>query len=265
MNILSKVFPKRKNETTESYHQRFKLKFFIWLSFCLGIWAVFNQVALWTTRSQLNDLFTDHSNSLSTIEFMKKKIQKDSSTIYLQEVQKTDERTAKLHAEADAAKFKKLYLSVKGKITAGIKDVSVPINSDPTHITPLTDSTHQCDSLLQLVYNKCDSLLAEQVSPGSTFYKDSKWFYTGGRIYRDSLQIDSIGFKPGRIGFIYGQTGGFFKKKKDSSQISFENPYITLTDMSSVAVVDLRPKPKRIVWMIAGVLIGGVTTFLLVK
>jgi hypothetical protein len=267
MNLLSKLFPTKENETPEARRQRYKLKFFIWLSVCFGLWAVFNQISLWTTRAQLNTAIVDGNNALSTIEFFKKKIQKDSSTKYLQEVQIGDERSAKLHAQADADKFKKLYLSVKGKVSVEIKDVAVPINSTPDQITQLPDSVvpDQCDSLLQQVYKQCDSLLAEQIALGSTFNKDSKWFYTGGRIFKDSLQIDSIGFHPGRISFIYGQVGGFLKKKRDNSQITFENPHMKLTDMSSLAVIDLRPKPKRVIWMIAGVIVGGVTTYLLVK
>ena len=267
MNILSKLFPAKENETPESHTQRYKLKFFMWLSVILGLWGGFNQISLWTTRAQLNTAIVDGNNALNTVEFFKKKIQKDSSTLYLQEVKIGDERTAKLHAQADADKFKNLYLSVKGKVSTGIKDVSVPINSNPDQITPLPDSIvpDQCDSLLQQVYKQCDSLLAEQIAPGSTFYKNSKWFYTGGSIFKDSLQIDSVGFHPGRISFIYGKVGGFLKKKRDNSQISFENPYMKLTDMSSVAVIDLRPKPKRVIWMIAGIVVGGVTTYLLVK
>lgn len=267
MNLFSKLFPVKKDETPEARNQRYKLKFFIWLSIGFGLWAGFNQVSLWTTRAQLNSAINDVNNSISTIEFFKRKIQKDSSTKYIQEVQIGDERLAKLHAQADADKFKKLYLSVKGKVSVEIKDITVPINSNPDQITQLPDSVvpDQCDSLLQQIYKQCDSLLAEQIAPGSTFNKDSKWFYTGGHIFKDSLQIDSIGFHPGRISFIYGQVGGFLKKKRDNSQITFENPHMKLTDMSSVSVVDLRPKPKRIIWMIVGVVVGGVTTYLLVK
>lgn len=168
------------------------------------------------------------------------RIRKDSTTIYTQKILQANQQAANAHSGE-----RKTQTSVKAKIGVKIDNV-VAEYTKPDNIIKYVGAN--CDSLL-------DAQAANTIPIGSKFSKVDKWYSLSGTLDTNSVKDISIGLTPGDISVVVSG-----RKGKESATISVQNPYIQLSNISSVKVKQKRPLLlSRSAMLIYGAILGTAT------
>ncbi len=150
----------------------------------------------------------------------KVRIKKDSTTIYTQKILQANQQAANAHSGE-----RKTQTSVKAKIGVKIDNVVAEYTKPDTIIKYVGAN---CDSLL-------DAQAANTIPIGSKFSKVDKWYSLSGTLDTNSVKDISIDLTPGDISVVVSG-----RKGKESATISVQNPYIQLSNISSVKVKQKR-------------------------
>ena len=157
------------------------------------------------------------------------KIKQDSSREYRQNQLISSERNARILAEDEAKRFKRISQVTK---------VVVRVEKD----TILAE------------YTNTDTIY-KAVPIGTEFSYETKWDTIQGKVDSTGIQITKNVTNLGELTTIVGyEKQGLFKKSKPVVQVTTENPNVRITGMSNV-VVETK-KPKRLGWLISGIAIG---------
>lgn len=184
------------------------------------------------------------------------RIRKDSTTIYTQKILQANQQAANAHSGA-----KKTQTSVKAKIGVKIEGVNAPYIAGPQ---TAQNSLWPKDSISghSTTTGVSDSLSHGQdcIPIGTQFSVTDKWYSLSGTLDTNSVNDISIGLTPGDISVVVSG-----RKGKESATISVQNPYIQLSNISSVTVKQKRPLLlSRSAFLVYG-LIGGATGYILLK
>lgn len=157
------------------------------------------------------------------------KIKQDSSREYRQNQLLSTERNARILAEDEAKRFKKISQVTK-------------VNVKVVHDTILAE------------YTNTDTIY-KAVPIGTEFSYETKWDTIQGRVDSTGIAITKNVTNLGELTTIVGyEKQGLFKKSKPVVLVTTENPSVRITGMQNVVVK--QPKPKRLGWLISGIAIG---------
>lgn len=157
------------------------------------------------------------------------KIKQDSSREYRQNQLISSERNARILAEDEAKRFKKISQVTKLQLKV-------------VHDTILAE------------YTNTDTIY-KAVPIGTEFIYETKWDTIQGKVDSTGIAITKNVTNLGELTTIVGyEKQGLFKKSKPVVLVTTENPSVRITDMSNVVVK--QPKPKRLAWLISGIAVG---------
>ena len=157
------------------------------------------------------------------------RIKEDSTREYTQNQLLSTERNARILAEDEAKRFKKISQVTK---------VVVRVEKD----TILAE------------YTNTDTIY-KAVPIGTEFAYETKWDTIQGKVDSTGIAITKNVTNLGELTTIVGyERQGLFKKSKPVVLVTTENPSVRITSMSNVVVK--QPKPKRLGWLISGIAIG---------
>jgi hypothetical protein len=153
----------------------------------------------------------------------------DSTRNYQQNQLISTERNARILAEDEAKRFKKISQVTK-------------VNVKVVHDTILAE------------YTNTDTVY-KAVPIGTEFSYETKWDTIQGKVDSTGIAITKNVTNLGELTTIVGyEKQGLFKKSKPVVLVTTENPSVRITGMSNVVVK--QPKPKRLGWLISGIAIG---------
>jgi hypothetical protein len=153
----------------------------------------------------------------------------DSTRNYQQNQLISTERNARILAEDEAKRFKKISQVTK-------------VNVKVVHDTILAE------------YTNTDTVY-KAVPIGTEFSYETKWDTIQGKVDSTGIAITKNVTNLGELTTIVGyEKQGLFKKSKPVVLVTTENPLVRITGMSNVVVK--QPKPKRLGWLISGIAIG---------
>jgi len=177
-------------------------------------------------QAMINDL---QAESLSKDQRFIEKIKQDSSKEYRQNQLLSSERNARILAEDEANRFKKISQVTKLQLKV-------------VHDTILAE------------YTNTDTIY-KAVPIGAEFAYETKWDTIQGKVDSTGIQITKNVTNLGELTTIVGyEKQGLFKKSKPVVLVTTENPSVRITSMSNVVVK--QPKPKRLAWLISGIAVG---------
>jgi hypothetical protein len=157
------------------------------------------------------------------------KIKQDSTKEYRQNQLLSSERNARILAEDDAKRFKRLSQVTKLQLKV-------------VHDTILAE------------YTDTDTIY-KAVPIGAEFAYETKWDTIQGKVDSTGISITKNVTNLGELTTIVGyEKQGLFKKSKPVVLVTTENPSVRITGMSNVVVK--QPKPKRLAWLISGIAVG---------
>lgn len=157
------------------------------------------------------------------------RIKEDSSKEYRQNQLLSSERNARILAEDEAKRFKKISQVTK-------------VNVKVVHDTILAE------------YTNTDTIY-KAVPTGTEFSYETKWDTIQGKVDSTGIAITKNVTNLGELTTIVGyEKQGLFKKSKPVVLVTTENPSVRITGMQNVIVK--QPKPKRLGWLISGIAIG---------
>jgi hypothetical protein len=188
----------------------------------------------------INDL---QAESLSKDQRFIEKIKQDSTKEYRQNQLLSLERNARILAEDNAKRFKKISQVTK----VNVKVVKEPILAEYTNSgAQLGDSLDHFADVGNMV--GC-------IPIGTEFAYETKWDTIQGKVDSTGIQITKNVTNLGKLTTIVGyEKQGFLKKSKPVVLVTTENPSVRITSMSNVVVK--QPKPKRLAWLISGIAVG---------
>ena len=153
----------------------------------------------------------------------------DSTRSYEQNQLLSTERNARILAEDEAKRFKKISQVTK-------------VNVKVVHDTLFAN------------YTNTDTVY-KAVPIGAEFSYETKWDTIQGKVDSTGIQITKNVTNLGELTTIVGyERQGLFKKSKPVVLVTTENPSVRITGMSNV-VVETK-KPKRLAWLISGIAVG---------
>ena len=153
----------------------------------------------------------------------------DSTRSYQQNQLISSERNARILAEDEAKRFKRISQVTKLQLKV-------------VHDTILAE------------YTNTDTIY-KAVPIGTEFSYETKWDTIQGKVDSTGIQITKNVTNLGELTTIVGyEKQGLFKKSKPVVQVTTENPSVRITGMSNVVVE--QKKPKRLGWLISGIAIG---------
>jgi hypothetical protein len=159
------------------------------------------------------------------------KIKQDSSREYRQNQLLSSERNAKILAEDDAKRFKRLSQVTKLQLKV-VHDTILATYTD-------TDTIYKA------------------VPIGAEFAYETKWDTIQGKVDSTGILITKNVTNLGELTTIVGyEKQGFLKKSKPVVLVTTENPSVRITGMSNVVVK--QPKPKRLAWLLSGLVVGTI-------
>lgn len=157
------------------------------------------------------------------------RIKEDSSREYTQNQLLSTERNARILAEDEAKRFKKISQVTK-------------VNVKVVHDTILAE------------YTNTDTIY-KAVPIGTEFAYETKWDTIQGKVDSTGIEITKNVTNLGELTTIVGyEKQGLFKKSKPVVLVTTENPSVRITGMQNVIVK--QPKPKRLGWLISGIAVG---------
>jgi hypothetical protein len=192
----------------------------------LGLGTCYGVMKDKANQAMINDL---QAESLSKDQRFIEKIKQDSSREYRQNQLLSSERNARILAEDEAKRFKKISQVTK-------------VNVKVVHDTILAE------------YTNTDTIY-KAVPIGTEFAYETKWDTIQGKVDSTGIQITKNVTNLGELTTIVGyEKQGLFKKSKPVVLVTTENPSVRITSMSNVVVK--QPKPKRLAWLISGIAVG---------
>jgi hypothetical protein len=192
----------------------------------LGLIAFYGVMKDKANQAMINDL---QAESLDKDQRFIEKIKQDSSREYRQNQLLSSERNARILAEDEAKRFKKISQVTK-------------VNVKVVHDTILAE------------YTNTDTIY-KAVPIGTEFTYETKWDTIQGKVDSTGIQITKNVTNLGELTTIVGyEKQGFLKKSKPVVLVTTENPSVRITSMSNVVVK--QPKPKRLAWLISGIAVG---------
>ncbi len=192
----------------------------------LGLSTCYGVMKERAARSEISDL---QSELLDTKQRFIEKIKQDSSREYRQNQLLSSERNARILAEDEAKRFKKISQVTK-------------VNVKVVHDTILAE------------YTNTDTIY-KAVPIGTEFAYETKWDTIQGKVDSTGISITKNVTNLGELTTIVGyEKQGLFKKSKPVVLVTTENPSVRITSMSNVVVK--QPKPKRLAWLISGIAVG---------
>jgi hypothetical protein len=192
----------------------------------LGLGTCYGVMKDKANQSMINDL---QAESLSKDQRFIEKIKQDSTKEYRQNQLLSSERNARILAEDEAKRFKRLSQVTK-------------VNVKVVHDTILAE------------YTNTDTIY-KAVPIGTEFAYETKWDTIQGKVDSTGIQITKNVTNLGELTTIVGyEKQGFLKKSKPVVLVTTENPSVRITSMSNVVVK--QPKPKRLAWLISGIAVG---------
>jgi hypothetical protein len=192
----------------------------------LGLGTCYGYYKERAAQSELSDL---QSELLAKDQRFIEKIKQDSTKEYRQNQLLSSERNAKILAEDDAKRFKRLSQVTKLQLKV-------------VHDTILAE------------YTDTDTIY-KAVPIGAEFAYETKWDTIQGKVDSTGISITKNVTNLGELTTIVGyEKQGFLKKSKPVVLVTTENPSVRITSMSNVVVK--QPKPKRLAWLISGIAVG---------
>jgi hypothetical protein len=192
----------------------------------LGLGTCYGVMKERAARSEINDL---QGELIDTKQRFVEKIKQDSSREYRQNQLLSSERNARILAEDEAKRFKKISQVTK-------------VNVKVVHDTILAE------------YTNTDTIY-KAVPIGTEFAYETKWDTIQGKVDSTGISITKNVTNLGELTTIVGyEKQGLFKRSKPVVLVTTENPSVRITSMSNVVVK--QPKPKRLAWLISGIAVG---------
>ena len=192
----------------------------------LGLIAFYGVMKDRANQAMISDL---QSESLSKDQRFIEKIKIDSSREYRQNQLLSSERNARILAEDEAKRFKRISQVTK-------------LQLEVVHDTILAE------------YTDTDTIY-KAVPIGTEFAYETKWDTIQGKVDSTGISITKNVINLGELTTIVGyEKQGFLKKSKPVVLVTTENPSVRITSMSNVVVK--QPKPKRLAWFGSGVVVG---------
>jgi hypothetical protein len=192
----------------------------------LGLGTCYGYIKERAAQSELSDL---QSELLAKDQRFIEKIKQDSTKEYRQNQLLSSERNARILAEDDAKRFKRLSQVTKLQLKV-VHDTILATYTD-------TDTIYKA------------------VPIGAEFAYETKWDTIQGKVDSTGILITKNVTNLGELTTIVGyEKQGFLKKSKPVVLVTTENPSVRITSMSNVVVK--QPKPKRLAWLISGIAVG---------
>lgn len=176
------------------------------------------------------------AESLTKDQRFVERIKDDSTREYSQNQLLSSERNARILAEDEAKRFKKISQVTKLQLKV-VHDTILATYTD-------TDTIYKA------------------VPIGTEFAYETKWDTIQGKVDSTGISITKNVTNLGELTTIVGyEKQGFLKKSKPVVLVTTENPSVRITSMSNVVVK--QPKPKRLLWLLSGIAIGATGGILL--
>jgi hypothetical protein len=192
----------------------------------LGLGTCYGWIKDKANSAEINDL---QSELLATDQRFITRIKEDSSREFTQDQLLSSERNARILAEDEAKRFKRISQVTKLQLKV-------------VHDTILAE------------YTNTDTIY-KAVPIGAKFAYETKWDTIQGKVDSTGIQITKNVTNLGELTTIVGfEKQGLFKKSKPVVLVTTENPSVRITSMSNVVVK--QPKPKRLAWLISGIAVG---------
>lgn len=170
------------------------------------------------------------------------KIKQDSSREYIQNQLISTERNARILAEDEAKRFKRISQVTK----VNVKVEKEPIVAEYTNYPKISDSLEHIADIGKMI---------DCIPIGTEFSYETKWDTIQGKVDSTGIAITKNVTNLGELTTIVGyEKQGLFKKSKPVVLVTTENPSVRITGMQNVVVK--QPKPKRLGWLISGIAIG---------
>lgn len=192
----------------------------------LGISTCYGVLKDQANTSEINDL---QSELLDTKQRFITRIKEDSSREFTQNQLLSSERNARILAEDEAKRFKRISQVTKLQLKV-VHDTILATYTD-------TDTIYKA------------------VPIGTEFAYETKWDTIQGKVDSTGIEITKNVTNLGELTTIVGyKKQGFLKKSNPVVMVTTENPSVRITSMSNVIVK--QPKPKRLAWLISGLAVG---------
>jgi len=192
----------------------------------LGLGTCYGYLKDKANTAEINDL---QSELLATDQRFVERIKEDSSRQYIQDQLLSSERNARILAEDEAKRFKRISQVTKLQLKV-VHDTILATYTD-------TDTIYKA------------------VPIGTEFAYETKWDTIQGKVDSTGIQITKNVTNLGELTTIVGfEKQGLFKKSKPVVLVTTENPSVRITSMSNVVVK--QPKPKRLAWLLSGLAVG---------
>ena len=205
----------------------------------LGLIAFYGVMKDRANQAMINDL---QAESLSKDQRFIERIKLDSTREYTQNQLLSTERNARILAEDEAKRFKKISQVTK----VNVKVVHDTILAEYTNKPKVTDTSDHFTDIGNMV---------DCIPIGTEFAYKTKWDTIQGKVDSTGIQITKNVTNLGELTTIVGyEKQGLFKKSKPVVLVTTENPSVRITGMSNVVVK--QPKPKRLAWFGSGVVVG---------
>ncbi len=205
----------------------------------LGLGTCYGVMKDKANKSMINDL---QAESLSKDQRFIERIKQDSTREYTQNQLLSTERNARILAEDEAKRFKKISQVTK----VNVKVVKEPILAEYTNKPKVTDTSDHFTDIGNMV---------DCIPIGTEFAYETKWDTIQGKVDSTGISITKNVTNLGELTTIVGyEKQGFLKKSKPVVLVTTENPSVRITGISNVVVK--QPKPKRLAWLISGIAVG---------
>ena len=192
----------------------------------LGLGTCYGYLKDKANTAEINDL---QSELLATDQRFIERIKKDSSRQYIQDQLLSSERNARILAEDEAKRFKRISQVTKLQLKV-VHDTILATYTD-------TDTIYKA------------------VPIGTQFAYETKWDTIQGKVDSTGISITKNVTNLGELTTIVGyEKQGLFKKSKPVAMVTTENPSVRITSMSNVVVK--QQKPKRLAWLLSGLAVG---------
>ena len=192
----------------------------------LGLGTCYGYLKDKANTAEINDL---QSELLATDQRFVERIKEDSSRQYIQDQLLSSERNARILAEDEAKRFKRISQVTKLQLKV-VHDTILATYTD-------TDTIYKA------------------VPIGAEFAYETKWDTIQGKVDSTGISITKNVTNLGELTTIVGfEKQGLFKKSKPVVLVTTENPSVRITSMSNVVVK--QPKPKRLAWLLSGLAVG---------
>jgi hypothetical protein len=170
------------------------------------------------------------------------RIKEDSTREYTQNQLLSTERNARILAEDEAKRFKKISQVTKVNVKVEKEPIVAEYTNYPQNLSS-NDTAH------------ASRMQAACIPIGTEFAYQTKWDTIQGKVDSTGIAITKNVTNLGELTTIVGyEKQGLFKKSKPVVLVTTENPSVRITSMSNVVVK--HPKPKRLGWLISGIAIG---------